>query len=778
MVRAMFRYAFQVSIALLLGCICVTSSAHAEPLPHDATLQLGRPLHPVRVTLTTGADLTLVAAGKRRVLPAKNATDATIELAAVATDAAVAIVRVSTPTGRWVGLLGGRSGSDLLLFERADPTGDPGEQRAREVASGGEPSSVRTGVRFEGVSLCAERPAWFDAQRVDPTTLLLVADPTPAAPTKLEDAPVSVAPTPPVRPVLSLLAPVASSERDEGTALPRVPRTLVDEDAARGLALEPGGFVQLRWEGGALPIQRLELELTSAVEKKVELLLFDEHEAVVRATLPASRGPQRFVIAPARPLSGRCLALRVTDASGVELRELYAYTELDQAGGVDRLIAALVQDSEGSSAAVDLLEKLGPQAADRLATRWPELSARGQRRGLKVLARALPLATVRQRVLETAQSPDAELRERAVVVLERGGEPGRVGLRQLSLVAGESGDLALRALAAHPEELPALLAALGSEGGSERPALRKALVQVARKDPAAARAAASSWLATTPGMPARAALALSFAEAGDHDFTASLADAEAPAAQAFAERYRYALALAGATATPAGDAWLAQQSEQAEEWMQRRVALAALVARGSAAAPALADKAARDPYPRVRAGALAPLVAAGQPAQVEALLVHDAWPLVRAEAAHALAAQPTSGPALEQAVDDRSRLVRRAAIDALTHGKRVQAWPRVRARLAVKGESLEVRESAIEFARRLCLPEAREVLVPVAKKLQSPDASEEDNQVAVEALRALHDLGGEAQKAGAAVVAEEGAPELLKLWQRLPPAQCAAVPAS
>ena len=772
----MFRSAFVVSSLLLSAVLSVAQPARAEPLPYDNTVQLGRPLHPVRLTLTTGRELTLVSAGKRRVLPAESASEVTVEVVPIADDAAVAVVRVRAANGRWVGLLGGRSGSELLLFESADPTGDPGEQRTRELVVGGTPSSLRTGLQFEGVSLCADRPGWLDAKRLDPSSLTLVTEGLPNLPDKLEQAAVAAAPTPFVHPALSLLSAVASSQLDEATLSPRVPRALVDDDPARGYAPPAGGFSLLRWQGGALPIERLELNFSATSARPIQLLWYGDQEAVVQATVQTARGLNRVSIVPPRPLAGRCLALRIMDAQGIELRELYAYTDLDRPEGVERLIASLVQDSPAGAAAGDLLEQLGPPAAERLAARWPELPARGRRRGLKVLARALENAGVRQRVLETAQAADPELRERAIAVLERGGDPGRLGLRQLVLVPDDAGDLAARALSAHPEELPALLTALASERGAERPVLRKALSIGAHKDPGHAHAAALVWLTSAPSVSAQAALALSFAGAGDRDFAAQLADANAANAQTFEDRYRTALALAAASPSAAGDAWLAQQAEHAEEWMQRSAALSALVQRGATSVPAIAEQLAHDSYPRVRALSLAPVFATGKPGSVEQALAHDPWPLVRAQAARVLAPRLESRAALELAVADRSRLVRRAAIESLASARRVESWPQVRARLAQADESLDVRQAAIDFARGLCVADARDALHGVAKRVLSPDASDDDTQLAIEALRALHDLGGQAATDAAKLVAEDGGPELTKLWQRLPPAHCAHVP--
>ena len=264
--------------------------------------------------------------------------------------------------------------------------------------------------------------------------------------------------------------------------------------------------------------------------------------------------------------------------------------------------------------------------------------------------------------------------------------------------------------------------------------------------------------------------------AGDREFAAQLAEAQLPTAKEFVDRYRLTLALAAAAPSAQGDGWLAAQSAQAEEWMARSTALSALVQRGAVAVPTLAEAASRDAYPRVRANALGALLAAGQAARVESLLAADPWPLVRVEAAHVLAARSESRPVLEQAVSDRSRLVRRAAIDALTAGQQRASWPSVGARL--DDESLEVREASIEFARQLCVQEARPALLKAANKSLSPDASEEDSTAAVEALRALHELGGPAADDGAGVVRKEGGPELRKLWDGLPPARCQRTPQS
>jgi hypothetical protein len=207
--------------------------------------------------------------------------------------------------------------------------------------------------------------------------------------------------------------------------------------------------------------------------------------------------------------------------------------------------------------------------------------------------------------------------------------------------------------------------------------------------------------------------------------------------------------------------------------MQRRAALDALVQRRSGAVAALAEKLAQDPYPRVRAGALGPLVATDQRELVEQLVARDPWPLVRVEAVRALAQAGSEGQsALEGALDDPARSVRQAAIEGLRRAGLSGAWAKIAPHLSAQSEAVEVREAAIGFARSSCLVEARGPLLALARRLLSPGASEEETHLAVEALRALHELGGDAARDGSQVVEQAKTPALTKLWARLAPARC------
>jgi hypothetical protein len=749
---------------LLVGITGLAPSRiRAEPLPYAQDVALGRPIHPVRIGLEGGETLTLLRGGKRQTLPARSASEVTLTVTQVADDAAIAVLRVQAADGLWLGLLGGRSGTELLFFERADPIGDPGERRAREIVVNDR--SVHTGLRYEGVTACGRRAAWLDAQAVDPVSLTLVPANQPALPSLLDDATVTALSAPTAPPGAPGLRATASSTLDRLSQLPRVPRAVVDGELERGVATRSGELLTFSWSGS--PIERLELALRSA--KPVELWMLGDGERGVRAVVPGS-GARRIAITPPTPMVGHCLALVVVSGDP-ELRELAAYGALDRPGGIERAITTLVQDDTQAGALAEQLEQLGPSAAEALAARWQELSTPAKRRSLRVLARALDREPVRAAILDSARSDDPELRDAALSTLERTGAPGRAALRTLIDTPGPAGDRAV-ALLARPEELPTLLTSLASAGGSERASLREAIQSALRKDPARALATITTWRASSPSAPAQVALALALARAGLAGEAAQLADTLLDQAKEFPERYRLANALALATPSAPGDAWLTHEASEAQEWMQRRAAFEALVRRGATDLPALADKLSHDAYPRVRAAAVQPLLMADRRAIVDVMLVEDEWPLVRAQAALALARAPDHRAALEGALADPSSRVRRAAVEALTLARSAVSWPAVEKRARATTEALDVRMAAVTFAGSLCLAQARDTLRALVARIDAPDASEGETELALEALRTLHQLGGKAREDGAALVTRLGAPELAAMWGRLPSSRC------
>lgn len=773
-------------VLTISGLILCARDALAEPLPLKSGLKLGRPAQPVEVTLVGIEGLTAEVGGTTLPLPAKGVKSASLESLAVAEDAAVAVVRASAANGEWVFILGGRTGKELLLAERTDPIGDPGERRSTVLeitpGTGASAASLSVATRYEGVTPCGSSGQWLVGRRVlDTKSLRLVArKEAPAVPVDAPRAEVTPITADAALPAVHGLGASASSQLDELTATLKVPHALVDGRPETSWAAEPGDAALLRWSKPSLPIEGFDLRLAARAQKEraVELVFLLEG-GPVRATLPRSDGLDRYrVKLPAKAMSG-CVALLLeqTDkAAGVQLAELAAITELDSPGGLERLVSELVQDGERGAAAADLLADLGGASAQLVAARYQELSPRARRRSLKVLGTALQKPEVRARVLEAARSDDEHLSNGALAVLARGREPGLVGLRQLALANEPAGDAAAHALASVARlETAALLAALAEPTGADRPVLRRALVTVARRDREAFVTAATTWLGSGPPVSARIGMVSVAADADLLDLASATAEAALSDARSFPDRFRLSSNAPQLKASTTLDAWLTRQATGAGEWMSRRAAYDGLLARNEAAARALAAVVVRDSYPRVRAAAVPELARAGQTEQVATLARKDSWPLVRATAASALATLPATRPTLEELLDDTSRRVRVAAIDALATQQSAVSWPLVEQRLTATAEWPEVQAAAVRFAAKLCVQASRPPLTHVARRSLRPDANEDERHLGMEAIHALHDLGGQATEDARLLATRESAsPQLAQAITRFGPPRCKA----
>jgi len=770
-------------------CLTLNGGAHASPLPLSQIVRVGRPAK----STTLSAELTpkglAVGIGARRhMLSLEGATDVSVETVSVEADGAVNLLRAKSPNGEIVALFGGVRGDELLLSGRSDFHGDPGE-RTRLVVEhreSGEPTLV-IGVRHEAVALCGGHEALFMRRAIQSKTLTLAASEAPAikASDMVEVTATSVAA--PAASVLRALDAVTSSRVDTaGPLIPMSPLALVDghletawATTAKGPAAR-GEFAILRWRGKGFPIERVVLAPSAqgpGLPKSVWLLAdaVTLHVAIPEGT----SGPVE--IALPKPVDARCLAF-VIDATqkadqGAAVAEVQISTAVEREGGLDRLVTLLVQEDPRADDIASALGELGPEAATRVAARFDELSERGKRRALRVLLRHLNLEAPRARVLAAARV-DQALQETALAGLRAAGEPGRKGLRELALDDTTTGDAAATWLSRETGEAGALLQALGSEGGHARPAVREALVGVARRESAGFDAAMQAWLDTKPRASARVSLALVLSLTGQHaDRAASVAEqvlSELDASeQSFPDRYRLGLALAGAGPSAPCDAWLDEAARNSKEWMMRRVAFDALKARDPAHAATLASSVSRDAYPRVRSAALASLVTTTERAQVERSALEDGWPLVRVAAVHALTQSPEAKPTLRKAIDDTSRRVRSAAIEALAALSDREAWSLVQARLVAPGEWPEVHAAAMHFARALCIQESQEPMLFALRHALRADATEDDVRLGLEALRTLNDLGGSAAADALLVATRDGAPPgLTRVAKELPPSRC------
>jgi hypothetical protein len=753
--------------------ICVLAqagmnSAAAESLPVHKSLALGRPARSQQIVLAERSGLVAQIAGAAVALPARGVKTASVESVAVASDAAVAIVRASADNGEWVVLLGGKNGRELLLADRTDLVGDPGERRATvvEVRAGAESGlgAISAGVRYEGMTLCGTQQPLLAARRMlDPKTLKLVpqhaALEAPAGAALLAARP---GPSGDRAPLLRALSTLGSSQVDDSTQTTYVPRSLIDGRPETHWNAKSGDAALLRWSATGIPIERLEFRVAPrpSPDAAAPLTVFTDKTAF-RSELPNAPAPDdTWTIAlPAKTLTS-CLVVALGDVpGGLQIAELRAFSELDSArGGMDKLLSSLIQDGEDATRAADLLADLGEPAARLVASRFAELSTRGQRRALKVLANGLAVPEVRTRVVEAARSPDEHLSATALTTLSRGKAPGAIGLRELALLNEPAGEAAARVLVlSTPSEAPALLAALGTPEGADRASLRRALVSVAQRDAQAFQAAVETWLASSPAVSARIGLSLVAAGAGMRELGTKLLEGALEQAQSFADRYRLALGAADVAASEPIDAWLSQQSISAEEWMIRGIAFNALAKRNPDAAESLTLYLANDEYPRVRAAAVPYLAKGGNGERLTLLAGKDPWPLVRSAAATALAEVPGSRPLLEKLLDDTSRRVRTAAIDSLTVQRARESWPLIEQRLSATNEWPEVQAAAVRFVSALCLDAARPHLTHLVRRALRPDANDDDRRLGVEALRALHELGGQAAEEAKQLASREAA---------------------
>lgn len=777
-----------VPVAICAVGQLLSITAFAQALPLKTSLKLGRPAQAIEATFSETDTLQLTLKSASLKLPARGVKTVTAESIAVAENVGVAVVHVAADNGRWVALVGGRTGQELLFVGREDPVGDPGEKRAARVevtpARDGRDAVISVATQFEGVTHCgADTPVLVEQQVVDAKTAKLTAKrslPTPGM--ELVSLTATPVEAPAERSALQALSAVASNQLDPNTGTLQVPRALVDGANESSWQAQPGDLALLRWSASSLPIERLTLQLVGRGPKdRPATLLVMAEGGAFRVALPKATGSDRYEVTLPAPLRTRCLSVALeptseTPSSTLNLAELRAGTSLDRPEGLPQLVSQLVQDGENGAAAAELLAQLGVPAAQAVAARFDELSVRGQRRALRVLAVALQLPEVRARVLQAARNSDPHLSEAAFVTLSRGKQAGLEGLRELVVGGDPAADVAARGLTTvSPSEASALLSALSAANGTERPTLRRALVAVARRDVASFRAASDAWLASSPTAGARIVFSLIALNADLAELATKVAEGALADTQSFDDRFRLGTIAGQLQASAPLDGWLAQQATASEEWMVRRAAYDSLVKRGSPNARTMAEQIAKDPYPRVRASAASELAKAGKQAPLESSARDDHWPLVRAAATTALGTLKDTRPILETQLDDVSRRVRAAAVDALGAQGSQAAWPLVEQRLTAANEWPEVQAAAIRFATSLCMQEARAALTQTARRGLRPDANEDERQLSLEAIHALHDLGGAAANdAKLLATRESSSPQLQEAITRFAPSRCAA----
>ena len=795
----------------------LSRTSDSDPCAEDAALDLpqqlalGRPTRPITLELvqepanspTPAATTTAAAPGPTVSLVARGLgapvrlelsgtpTHARVATLALADGTNVALLRLELRAQVIEAVVGARGGrAELLWHGRTSLGGDPGERHAEALRSlvndAGEAQGLVVGRVHERIRVCGRPPALLAAEQLTgrgraPRAVSLSRLAPGVQPVELTAEAIDAdAPTAPrLRPLLFDVSSGASMAGEAGLVsvdalTAPAPTSLTDGDESTGWRPQAragaGEFVSARTLDATLPIERLEFSLglpdaAGSLAQIRALWIIPETGTPLLVQIPA--GARRVRVVPPTPLMGRCLSVVLARVEGrpgdapPALTEVRAFTNIDRPGGGAEWMGALAEGGAGRGHAIRVLAALGLPALRALHQAWPEMPSDERRAALRVAEarmRDLPEAGV---VLELgARDANAEVSEAALTALNHGlPETGPI-LAALTRGGGDLGERTGRLLArrAPALALPALLEALATSGGSDLPGLRRALARAAADAGPEAGASLREWADGNPPAPALVAAALALSGQGS-DVAVDLTGRARALAQDFPERYRATLALGKLPAEDAGDGWLEAELLHAEEWMLRAAALEALSSRHSPRLVALTRGALTDEYPRVRATAAGLLRGdASSLVPLATVARRDAWPAVRAAALQALVPDPRGRRILHAALGDPSPRVRTVAARALGELHDQAAVPLLIARLRAEGEWPAVLEASAGALSALCARAAVPALLDLVERSRRPDAWEPDRDVAVAAIAALGQLGGDqAQSALQSLVTSQDA---------------------
>lgn len=790
--------------------LCFPSLALAQPLPFSGTAELGQPGRAVQISAEMeGDDLAVRASiGSRRAeqtVRAPGLTSATLERVEVASGHHVGVLRIAGDSATAAAVIAVSRGAPVVLWTgRTDLHGDPGERMADvlslEDRTGDDLPDVVVGVRREGVSPCGGEPVLlpraYDPRsgRLRPVVLRRVSD---GEQTEVVATRTSPGPTGPplLRAAEARGASSTSGHREEDRTGLTPPRSLVDGSVETFWAEGRGGpgaqeFVVLGWNA-RFPLRAIAItpsptgRASRSLGRPRTFWLVGDEGARLRVTMPEDAGlhaGERYWIVPDEPLPWRCVALvldeayppagRRADAVHTGVAEIELYTELDFGAGIDQLVNVLVQGGRDGDEAARLLGGLGAPAQTAVMNAWQRLGAQGRRRAVRVFttnARRGLEGSIEGIALAT-HDETREVRVQAMEALGTLGEPATPVLAALASEEPPIGDEAVTPLLRHPpaQVVPALLAALATEGGSERPVLREglaaSLVTDARDEARPGRAAFLAWAGEEPPIAAFASAAFGISgRSVVRELVEPLMAGATGRAQRFEDRWRLIRAARELSAEPQTDEWLASVAANAEEWMLRAAAVEALGRRESPARERVAREALSDDYPRVRVEAVRVLDAIDAADELLAARARrDRWPMVRAAATEALFGRASQVEAVRRSVRDRSALVRSAAIATLTRAGDREALPLVQARLEDDDEWPRVTVAALRYVRELCVPEAGEAVIGVIRRGSRPNAWAPDVDVAALAMDVALRLGGETAQDAATLASRADTPEAVR----------------
>ncbi|MCB9591677.1 MAG: HEAT repeat domain-containing protein [Sandaracinaceae bacterium] len=797
----------RLALALALVAAC-PSMAAALPLPFSEAASIGRPARSVTIVVEPTEDGVVVRArGAGREAPAtlviEGIDDVTVERVEVAAQDYVAVVRGTGAGHTFAALVTlHRGAASVPWIARTDLHGDPGERTAGRIeltdrTADGHPDVV-IGTVAEGAAVCGQQQTLLFPRAWDPSSGQL----RPVELARLGDGAETVvqatrtSPGPTGAPLIRALGASGASSRsgreETDPAAVAPPNALFDGRLDTFWAEGRGGpgrheFASGRWSAG-LPIRAFAVVLSPSGEVASRLgrpsafwLVGDDGERL-RVEVPedsVGHPGERYWVVPPAPVDWHCVSLVLGDAHApagtpaaavhTGVAELEAYTGLDWGDGLDGLVSILVEGGRTGDEAARLLSQLGEPAVTAVAAAWDRLDPQGRRRAVRVLASAGGSDSADAiAALERAAADDTEeVRAAALEALGTLGPPAGEALARLIVADGPAGDDAVRPLLRHPVAVavPALLGAIAGDGGSERPALRDGLAQAVGTDDDA-RELLAAWLAADPALPAQASAAQGLASRAEtRALAAPMVRALGPRATQFEDRWRLVRAAAVLEPDPNVDTWLGSIATDAEEWMLRAAAVAAMGRRSAPEREAVARQALADPYPRVRVTAVEILDGLNvADDQLVRLASHDSWPMVRAASLTALFDRPAGREAILAGIGDHSPRVRHAALAATTRGGvRQPALPLVIGRLEDDDEWPRVTLEALRWVSELCVEDAGEAVVGVIRRGVRPGAWAPDVDVAAVAADLAIRLGGETARDAEAIAQRAGAPESVRV---------------
>jgi hypothetical protein len=766
--------------------VAQANSSAAQPSPPRASLALFASA-PIEVTVASEPTGSVLRVGKLNIpVSIRDPSGLQAEVVQLKGGARIGVLRLTAANDSAAALVVRRPNGALesLWTGHTQFAGDPGERHADALEVGdrdGDGSAdIVVGSYDEPVRVCGEDRTLLAPRAVDPKTLTLRSVLLNRAAHRPVTAQLVASTTHPISdqpPLLrALRASGASSSSPDAS---QSAAALTDADLStswvegRGL----GGrfeFATLRWNASSRPIVALAVvplppaAAPPAAPKPAErarvrvLSLLGPGGEHLTATLPEDPKPgQRYWITPSEPLAWSCLTVSIDDVftdkltpqTHTGLAEIEAYTDLDRTGGLSQLVTDLALPGTRGDDATALLAHASGDVVSALIETWPRLPALGKRRALRLLFSHPASVDTRTRdVLRSAlRDQDQEISAQALrIASERALPFGPALLEDLAHSATRQGDAAAQVIAhsGAPNALDALLAVLLAPNGSDRAPLREALAVAYQARGPAASETIKAWSASEPAKPvaARAALVLALSRVPEARAEATaLATALVAEAHDFADQWRLVQATMTLPSEPIADAWLDDLAQSAEAWMLRVAAIDSLSQRGSSLAAAAAKRALGDDYPRVRAVGVR--VLAPDPTQfagLAKLAQEDKWFLVRQAALEKLPDTAQARQLFVTSLKDKAATVRASAVQALQRVDAASAWPAVKPLLENAEEYPEVIAAGVAYARGLCVHDAVPSLKAVVKRGMQPEAWSADQELALAALEALSDFGGDA----------------------------------